>query len=101
MADLNKHNKENFTGSIRRRIVEEEQKLGDDNYKQGVKSKPKIISNKFPAAFNDPQIKYKSKVNEQYIKQIKDSSKIEESRKSKQNTLDLLLISIENQKKMN
>jgi hypothetical protein len=78
----------------------EEDKTADDDYRPGVKNKPKIISGKLPSAFSNPQMKYKSSKNEQYIKQIKDSNRGEESRKSKQNTLDPIPIPIERQKKM-
>lgn len=79
---------------------EEETKGQDDDYKHGVKNKPKIITGKLPPAFNNPQIKYKSSKNDQYIKQMKDVGRGEESRKSKQNTLDPIPIPIDRQNKM-
>lgn len=82
------------------KAYKEEDKVGEDDYRQGVKSKPKIISGKLPSAFSNPQMKYKGSKNEQYIKQMKDSNRGEEARKSKQNTLDPIPIPMDRQKKM-
>lgn len=100
MRNLNKHNKENATESPTEVKEEEEQKITEDDHRQGVKNKPKIITGKLPAAFSNPQIKYKNKQNEQYIKQIKDAVRGDDSRKNKQNTLEPLPIPIERQNKM-
>lgn len=100
MGNLNKHNKENTSESPTEAKDEEEQKIAEDDHRQGVKNKPKIITGKLPAAFSNPQIKYKNKQNEQYIKQIKDAVRGDDSRKNKQNTLEPLPIPIERQNKM-
>lgn len=94
MVNLNKHNKENATQSpLARKEDEEEQKGGEDDHRQGVKTKPKINTGKLPSAFTNPQIKYKSNKNESKIKHIKEAIQRDDSRKHKQNPLDPLLIS--------
>lgn len=95
----NKNNQDNVNTSSHEK-EEEETKGTDDDYKHGVKNKPKIITGKLPPAFSNPQIKYKSSKNEQYIKQMKDAGRGDETRKSKQNTLDPIPIAIERQNKM-
>lgn len=98
-ASLNKHNKENSSHSPRANKDEEETKGVDDF--RGVKNKPKIIPNKLPSAFDHPKIKYKNKQSDHYSKHPKELVRNEESRKSKQNTLEPLPIPIDRQNKMN
>lgn len=100
MAILNKHNKENTSHSPIAGKINDEQKVSEDDYRQGGKSKPKIITGKLPSAFSNPQIKYKSKPNDQYIKQMGDAARGEQSYKNDQNSLDPLPISIERQNKI-
>lgn len=101
MVDLNRQNKENTSHSPRALGDDDEHKvMTDDEYRQGGKSKPKIITGKLPSAFSNPQIKYKNKQNEQYIKQIKDSVRIEDSYKNIQNSLEPLPMTIERQNKI-
>lgn len=100
MVNLNKHNKENTTDSPRAKHDKEEQKVAEDDTRHPVKNKPKTLHGKLPSAFSNPQIKYKSNKNEQYIKQIKDAVRDDDNRKNKQNTLEPLPISIERQNKM-
>lgn len=100
MVVLNRQNKENKEESPPDEEMKEEHKVGDDDHRQGVKSKPKIISGKLPSAFSNPQIKYKMKQNEQQYKQIKDAVRDDDARKNKQNTLEPLPIPIERQNKM-
>jgi hypothetical protein len=92
--------KQNNSNSPRHVEEDEENKHGDDDFRQGVKNKPKIITGKLPSAFSNPQIKYKKQQNDQYIKQIEDVVRGEEYRKSTQNTLEPLPITIERQNKM-
>lgn len=81
---------------------DEERKGAKEDYRQGVKNKPKtLINKKLPDVFNNPQIKYKSSKNDQYIKQMKDENRPKgRSYKSKQATLDPMSISIEQKKNM-
>lgn len=100
MVILNKHNKENTSHSPNAAKINDEQKVSDDEYRQGGKRKPKIITGKLPSAFSNPQIKYKSKPNEQYSKQMEDAARGEQSYKNDQNSLEPLPISIERQNKI-
>ena len=100
METQNRQNKENKVESPHEEEAKDEHKTGDDDHRQGVKSKPKIISGKLPSAFSNPHIKYKMKQNEQQFKQIKDAVRDDDARKNKQNTLEPLPIPIERQNKM-
>ena len=96
-----KINKDNANTNVSPHEKDEEETKGtDDDYKHGVKNKPKIITGKLPLAFSNPQSKYKSNKSEQYIKQMKDAGRGDESRKNKQTTLDPIPIAIERQNKM-
>lgn len=81
MANQNKHNKENTSQSPRDVDDEEHKVITDDEYRQSGKNKPKIITGKLPSAFSNPHNKHKSKQNDQYIKQMKDPVRIEDSYK--------------------
>jgi hypothetical protein len=101
MVSLNRHNKENTSHSPRGKGDDDEHKITtDDEYRQSGKNKPKIITGKLPSAFSNPQIKYKSKQNDQYAKQVKDSVRIEDSYKNIQNSLDPLPMTKERQNKI-
>ena len=76
-----KGNKEPSPDSPAQNGSNDEAKHGDDDYRQGVKNKPKIITGKLPSAFSNPQIKFKNKQNDQYIKNIEDAVRGEEYRK--------------------
>lgn len=74
--------------------------MTDDEYRQGGKNKPKIITGKLPSAFSNPQIKYKNKQTDNYMK-IKESVRIEESyHKNIQSSLEPLPMTIERQNKI-
>lgn len=95
----NRQYTDNKTESPKHEETNEEQKVVED-YRQGTKSIPKIMTGKVSPAFSNSQIKYKNKQNEQYIKQIKDAVRDDDSRKNKQNTLEPLPIQIDRQTKM-
>ena len=58
------------------------------------------MNRKLPDVFSNPQMKYKGNKNDQYARQAKEANRGEETRKSKQATLDPMSISIEQKKSM-